>query len=207
MPYGYLRSLGSFTLFISLIQRRCAWRTSFCYTTVYLCPYEKIIVCGDRMMDQMRNNESTGDGQVKVSDLLERLGRFDEDPSQFLVNLLAVKCFLGKADEGAILCGDGDGRVDVIAVHPQVEIKSAAPTWLMKTAELVQEVHAKKTIVIKPLDQSTADGQPAKKHVVMIPLKMVEINNAIAVFLIESDDEAVLEARSQRLQLVVSMLL
>ncbi len=157
-------------------------------------------------MSQIRDNEFKNAGQVTASDLLERLGRFDEDPSQFLGNLLAVKCFLGKADEGAILCGDGDGRVDVIAVHPQVERKSAAPAWLVKTAELVQEVHAKEAIVIKPLEQSTADGKPAKNHIVMIPLKMVEINNAIAVFLIETDDEAVLEARSQRLQLVVSML-
>lgn len=157
-------------------------------------------------MDQIRDNEFNGAGQVIVSDLLDRLGRFDEDPSQFLGNLLAVKCFLGEADEGAILCDDGDGRVDVIAVHPQVERKSAAPAWLVKTAELVQEVHAKDAIVIKPLEQSTVDGEPAKNHIVMIPLKMVEINNAIAVFLIETDDEAVLEARSQRLQLTVSML-
>ena len=87
-------------------------------------------------MNQMRNDESTGDGHVTFSDLLDRLGRFDDDASQFLGNLLAVKCFLGKADKGAIHCGDGDGRVDVIAVHPEVERESAAPAWLVKTAEL-----------------------------------------------------------------------
>jgi len=157
-------------------------------------------------MNQIRNNEFNGAGQVKVSDLLERLGRFDEEPSQFLGNLLAVKCFLGKADEGAILSGSGEGRVDVIAVHPQTEKKTTAPKWLVKTAELVREATAEEGFVVKITELPSIEGQTVTNHVVMIPLRMTEIDNAIAVFRVETDDETVLEARSQRLQLIVGML-
>ncbi len=90
-------------------------------------------------MTQMRDSKSDGPSQLTASDLLERLGQFDEDPLKFLGNLLAVNCFLGKADEGAILCSNREGRVDVAAAYPQAERKTAAPMWIMETAELVPE--------------------------------------------------------------------
>jgi len=157
-------------------------------------------------MNQIRDNKFGGPGHLMVSDLLERLGQLDEDPLKFLGNLLAVNCFLGKADEGAILCSNREGRVDVAAAYPQAERKTTAPTWIMKTAELVQEVLTKGTPVVKLLEQSSADRQSVKNHVVMIPLKMSEIKNAVSVFRIETDDQNSLEERSQTLQLAVSML-
>ncbi len=57
-----------------------------------------ILNCGDNLMDQIRDNEFKGTGKVEVSELLEQFGRFDENPSSFLVNLLATQCFLGKDD-------------------------------------------------------------------------------------------------------------
>ena len=156
-------------------------------------------------MDQMRNNESTDDGQMKVSDLLERLGRFDKNPSLFLVNLLAAQCFLGKADSGAIFCSNEERRVDVLAVYPQLTRGETAPKWLTESAELVQK-HTKKTSVVKPLEQSLDQGQAVRNYVVLIPLTMAAINNATAVFRIETDDKAVLEEKIQKLQLITGML-
>ena len=55
-------------------------------------------------MDQIRDNEFKGTGKMEVSELLEQLGRFDENPSSFLVNLLAtfsVFAFSGKTIFGA----------------------------------------------------------------------------------------------------------
>ena len=89
---------------------------------------------------------------MEVSDLLEQLGRFGENPSSFLVNLLATQCFLGKADAGAILCGNTEQRIDVLAVYPQFEKGTAPPLWLTESAQLVQK-HTEKTAAVKPLGQ------------------------------------------------------
>ena len=156
-------------------------------------------------MDQKRDNKFEGSGQVTASDLLEQLGRFDENPSLFLVNLLAAQCFLGKANAGAILCSNREGRVDVLAVYPQLQREATAPVWLAESAELAQK-HTEKTSVVKPLEQSLDEGRPVGNYVVMIPLAMAEINNATAVFHIETDDKAVLEEKSQKLRLITGML-
>lgn len=139
------------------------------------------------------------------SDLLEQLGRFDENPSSFLVNLLATQSFLGKADAGAIIRSNTEQRIDVLAVYPQLEKGNASPLWLTESAQLVQK-HTDKTSAVKPLEHSSVEGQPARSHIAMIPLKMAEISNATAVFYIEADDKAILEERFQRLQLIVGML-
>jgi biotin carboxyl carrier protein len=90
-------------------------------------------------------------------------------------------------------------------VYPKVKSKATPPIWLVKSAELVREVYTKKAPVVK-LSERSSDDQPARNHIVMIPLEMAEIPNAIAVFRVETDDKATLEVRSQRLQLVVCML-
>ena len=153
----------------------------------------------------MRDNEFKGTDKVKVSDLLEQLGRFDENPSSFLVNLLATQCLLGKADAGAILCRNREQRIDVLAVYPQLEKGNSPPLWLKESAQLAQK-HTEKTAALKPLEQSSVEGQPAKNHIAMIPLKMAEISNATAVFYIETDDKAILEEKFQKLQLITEML-
>jgi len=161
---------------------------------------------GNEIMNQMQVGKFEVAGQVTASDLFERMGRFDEEPSQFLKNLLAVTCFLGEVDEGAILCSKHEGSVDVIAVHPDVERKTTAPAWIVKTADLVRGVVPEEGHVVKITEPSSIDGEIVKNLVVMIPLGITGIDNAIAAFRVETDDVTVLEARSQRLQLAISML-
>ena len=78
----------------------------------------------------LRENKFDDSGKVRVSELLERLGQFDENPSQFLTNLLAAQCFLGEADAGAILCSNTEGRIDVLAIYPLLQRGSAVPQCL-----------------------------------------------------------------------------
>ena len=142
---------------------------------------------------------------MKVSDLLEEFGRFDENPSSFLVNLLAGQCFLAKVDAGAILCNNKEQRVDVLALYPQLEKGDEPPLWLRESAQLLQK-HAKNTPVLKPLDSSSAEGEPARNYIAMVSLEMVEIRNAVVVFVIETDDETVFDKKFQELQLIAGML-
>jgi hypothetical protein len=68
-------------------------------------------------MNQKREDKFRGFGRVEASDLLGRLGRFDENPSQFIVNLLAAQCLLGGADSGAILRAIQGGRGEWMSWH------------------------------------------------------------------------------------------
>jgi len=142
---------------------------------------------------------------MKVSDLLEEFGRFDENPSLFLVNLLVGQCLLAKVEAGAILCNNKEQRVDVMAVYPQLEKDGEPPLWLRESAQLLQ-THTENTPVLKPLDSSSAEGEPNRNYIAIIPLKMVEIRNAVVVFLVEADDETILDEKFQKLQLIAGML-
>jgi biotin carboxyl carrier protein len=154
----------------------------------------------------MRENKFDDSGEVRVSELLERLGQFDANPAQFLANLLAAQCFLGEVDAGAILCSNTEGRIDVLAIYPLFQRGADVPQWLVESVELVREIRNAEPPVVKPLEQSSDQEQPTRNHVVMIPLKMAEIDNAIVAFKIETEDRSILEEKSQQLQLIVGML-
>ena len=154
-------------------------------------------------MNQKREDKFRGFGRVEASDLLGRLGQFDENPSQFIVNLLAAQCLLGRADSGAILRAGQGGRMDVLALYPLLERQAAVPTWLTQAVELLQG-QMTDSVVIKALEPSS--DREVCAHIIMIPLKMTEIENATVVFRIDTDDERVLEEKSQNLQLIVGML-
>ncbi|MBW1790928.1 MAG: HlyD family efflux transporter periplasmic adaptor subunit [Deltaproteobacteria bacterium] len=157
-------------------------------------------------MDQVQDNEFNNTGQAEVSDLLEQLGSFNENPSLFLLNLLAAQCFLGNVDKGAVFCCNKEGRVDVLAVLPQLEKGVTPPSWLTETAGLLHKEQASDSVVIKQLERPSIDGQSSKGHIVIIPLKMAEIGNATSVFYIETDDAIILEEKSQKLQVATRML-
>ena len=150
-------------------------------------------------MDQTPNNPFGNSGRMSVSDLLKRLGESGENPSEFLTNLLAVQCYLGRAEGGAIIRRNGRGSVDVIAVYPQLERTDTAPVWLVRCAELMQRQSVTDSTVVRPLEQS-ADG-----YVVMIPAKVAGVDKAVAVFCVDGDNQADIKAKSERLQLLVGL--
>jgi GAF domain-containing protein/biotin carboxyl carrier protein len=93
--------------------------------------------------------------------------------------------------------------MDVLALYPLLERQAAVPAWLTKAVELLQG-QTTDSVVIKTLEPSSDEA--VRAHIIMIPLKMTEIENATAIFRIETDDESVLEEKSQNLQLIVGML-
>jgi biotin carboxyl carrier protein len=155
-------------------------------------------------MGQVQDNELKDTAQMKVSDLLEQFGRFDENPSSFLVNLLDGQCFLGKADAAAILVNNKQQQVDVLAVYPQLERGAKPPLWLTESAKFLQK-QTEQTSVLIPLAASST-GTDARSHIAIVPLKIAEINDAFAVFHIADDDEKVLDEKFHNLQLIVGVL-
>jgi hypothetical protein len=158
------------------------------------------------IMNRVQNDQFGEHDSKTTSDLLQRLDRFDGNPTQFWANMLATLCFLGQADGGSIFYSSQQGRVDVLAVYPESEEGAAPPAWLVQSAESAPQILAKDTVVVKPLVDGPTHGHSAKKHLVMMPMKVPDIGRAVAAFLIVTDDKAILDASSMRLQLSVKMI-
>jgi len=74
-----------------------------------------------------------------AAELIKQLGQFDGSGAQFFVNLLAVQCFLGQADRGAILANNEQKGIDVLAIYPALRGQQTAPVWLNQSAEFLRE--------------------------------------------------------------------
>jgi len=165
--------------------------------------------------------------QFQVSDgataaeLIEQLNRFDGPPEQFLVNLLAVQCFLGRASAGAILRNRQAGGIDILAVYPQLEKGATAPVWLAQSVEFARKESDANVTTVKPLhDSDELYGQPAQRHLVMVPLKIttkqsnaetangptLETSDRLsAAFLVETGDSKLLDETRQRIELTTNL--
>jgi len=142
-----------------------------------------------------------------MADMIERLSRFDGPPEQFLVNLLAVQCHLAAADGGAILRINPRVGAEILAVYPQPAPGSTAPVWLAQSAESAPQVVQGGRPVTKPLHgPDDLYGQPASRHVILLPLRGGSGVPGIATFVVAVKDPQVLAATQQRLELTTSLL-
>jgi len=127
-----------------------------------------------------------------AADLIEQIERFDGSPEQFLQNILSVQCFLGQAEEGAILSDAQDSRVNVLAVYPELEKKGVIPEWLAQSVESVFEAISENNTIVKPLQVSEdPDGKNAEQRIILIPLEMVDMSPVVAAFFVRGDSEVI----------------
>ncbi len=148
-----------------------------------------------------------GESSATTAEIVDRLSRFDGPPEQFLVTLLAVQCRLAAAEAGAILRAEQDGKVELLAIYPQQPTGSTAPVWLAQAAESSKEVLGGGKTVIKALHESDSlYGQPAKRHVILTPIRGASSVRGLAAYLIESGDATVLGHCRERLELSISLL-
>jgi multidrug resistance efflux pump len=146
-------------------------------------------------------------GSLTTGELIDRLSRFQGPPGEFLVTLLAVQCRLAAANGGAILRIVPDAKVEIIAMSPPPVEGAAAPVWLAQAAESAPEVVSGSGIVVRPVHgPDELYGQPAKRHLVMIPLKGAQAVRGMAAFLVETSDQATLAASREKLEITASLL-
>lgn len=143
----------------------------------------------------------------KASELIERLKQFDGPAEHFLVNLLAVQCFLAQAEGGVILRKTQARGIDILAVYPQLEQGATAPVWLAQAVEFTRTIASVDSTTIKALHEpDELYGQTANRHLMIVPLKMTDTSQAVAAFLIETSDRGLLEASRERLELTANLL-
>jgi len=146
--------------------------------------------------------------RLSAAEVVERLSRFDGPPEQFLAHLVAVQCQIGPAEAGAILRAGREGRgPEVLAVHPPLPPGAQAPVWLALAAEVCPQVMAEGATAVRPVHgPDDLYGQPARHHLILIPLKGERAVRGVAAFLVRAMRPEALEAVRERLELTVSLL-
>ncbi|MFW6065669.1 MAG: efflux RND transporter periplasmic adaptor subunit [Planctomycetota bacterium] len=158
-------------------------------------------------MSQQGAQSSPGD-RPDVAELVDRLSRFQGPPQEFLRNLLEVQCRLSGAEAGAILAPGQDGQIDAVAAFPQLRPGAVAPTWLSRASQQAREViDGGKTVVRELHEEHDLYGQPARRRLVMIPIRGGASGvRGLAVFVLQSSDPAAVEAGRERLELTGGLL-
>ena len=169
-------------------------------------------------MEHLQNHRHfKGTDKPTAAELIKQLGQFDGSGEQFLVNLLAVQCFLGQADGGAILRNNQQKGVDVLAIYPVLRGQQDALVWLNQSAELVREATSTDAIIVKglpavpelrlgTLDAEDNDNRVARSYVVLVPLKMADIGQVMEAFVVRASDRNALEASQEQLELTANLL-
>ncbi len=159
-------------------------------------------------MAQMEaSRQPGGAAYLTTADVIDRLSRFDGPPEQFLSNLLAVQCQIGPAECGAILRAGRERGADVLAVYPPLPEGAPAPVWLAQAAEACRAVVAGGATTVQAV-HSPDDmyGQPARRSLILAPLRGERAVRGVAAFFVDAQDPAALAGVRERLELTVGLL-
>ena len=145
--------------------------------------------------------------RATASEMIDQLSRFDGPPEQFLANLVAMQCQIAQAAAGAILRGGPGRRTEILAVYPAMERGATAPPWLAEAVESAAQVANDGVTSSKALrSPDELYGQPARRHLVMVPIKGERGVRGIAAFVVEVRDAFSLAASRERLELSAGLL-
>jgi len=144
---------------------------------------------------------------LTTAEIIDRLSRFEGPPEKFLVNLLAVQCRLAAAEAGAVLRAGAQGGVELLAIYPPLAEGSTAPVWLAQAVESAADVLRGSVTSIRPLHgPDDLYGQPARQHLIMVPILTGGSVRGLVAFRIDSGDATVLAHCRERLELSTSLL-
>jgi biotin carboxyl carrier protein len=161
-----------------------------------------------KLMDNQQNHRQlVRTEKATTAELIKQLKQFDGSLGQFLMNLLAVQCLLGRAESGSILANNREKGVDVLAIYPALREKQNVPLWLNKCAELVSQATSADAVMVRALNvPEENDNQKIQSYVVLIPLKISDIGQAIGSFVVRAADVNTLDASREQLELTASLL-
>jgi biotin carboxyl carrier protein len=145
--------------------------------------------------------------RLTTVEIMDRLGQFDGPPEQFVLYLLAVQCQVAQARCGALLRAGAQGKPEVLAVFPQLEQGAPSPVWLALCVEAAPETFSTgKTTIKSILGSDSLYGQPAERHLILVPLKRGPAVWGVAAYLLETTSAAALAERCERLEITVSLI-
>jgi multidrug efflux pump subunit AcrA (membrane-fusion protein) len=155
--------------------------------------------------------EQSGPGQPGAdSTTLRQLGallHFQGTPQDYVAALLRMQCTtVGGVEGGAIVRLAPDGGPKVLAAFPAPGPQTPRPAWLDPVLAAAAQAAAAPDSLLKPLrDAEDLYGAPARRHLLLIPLRAADLTGVAAFVLTGRDDAALVAARSQ-LELAVGYL-
>jgi multidrug efflux pump subunit AcrA (membrane-fusion protein) len=168
-------------------------------------------------MNHLQNHRQfQGPNRPTAAELIKQLGQFDGSGAQFFVNLLAVQCFLGRADSGAILANNEQKGVDVLAIYPVLSSlgrsprqpggQQTTPVWLNQSAELIRDATSTDAVIVKALRDADDGNRADRSYIVLVPLKMADVGQVVEAFVVRASDRDALEASQEQLELTANLL-
>jgi len=134
-------------------------------------------------------------------------GEGDGSLGQFLANLLAAECLLGPAEAAVVLKQNGESGIALLAARPHLAGDDTLPPWVQKAGQLARNGWAQdQTLVEAWLEPSDLYGQPARSHILLVPLKLTEMPSLAAAFLLRARGPDGLQAIRERIELSISVL-
>ncbi len=158
-------------------------------------------------------SSQTAQQQIEASpgQLVEHLVQFDGSPEEFLVNLLAVQCHVGSAENGAILrvgaSQEGPAGIEVLSLYPPVRQGQTTPSWLSQAVEIAPMVLSSKRPRTTPLRApDELYGAPPNRYLVLLPIWGKANVRGVAGFVVADSNPAEVEQRRKRLELTITLL-
>ena len=144
---------------------------------------------------------------MEAGQIVERLSRFDGPPEQFILALLALQCQLAEAVGGALLRLTGEGQAQVLATYPPLQPDANPPVWLARAMAAASGVASSGRASAVPLHEAdTLYGQPARRHLILVPIRRPGQTSGAGAFVVETSDAAQLAERTRRLELSGALL-
>lgn len=140
-----------------------------------------------------------------TGEILRALLQYNGPPEQFLGGLLALQCRIGAAKQGAVFRVEQESQIRVLASYPPLAENEAPPAWMNQATQHFREAFqsARTTVKAFHAPDDLYGGGP-RKHLVFIPLGAnVPV---IAVFMVETQEQAVLAAARERLEMTIGFL-
>lgn len=146
-------------------------------------------------------------GVHDTASLIDRLVDFDGPPEQFLQELVAVQCRVGRASGGALIKLVPDGPPQVLATFPSTIRPETAPVWLARAFEVAKDVNGGSETLdasrVVPMD-AVAGKEPS--HLVLLPIRGDQGVRGLTAFHIALPDPRLADLARRQLELTTPLL-
>jgi len=127
--------------------------------------------------------------------------KFDGPPGRFLSKLLALQCRLAGADSSAVLHGNNDAGLEIMAAYPPVRMGGGTTDWIGRISPLCLKVLSSGEAAIAPLEPLQGSDASGRRHVIVIPIKKEDLVSAVAAFVVAAQGPMEIAAIRERLEL------
>ncbi|MEM9414498.1 MAG: HlyD family efflux transporter periplasmic adaptor subunit [Planctomycetota bacterium] len=146
-------------------------------------------------------------GPLDTAALIEQLADFDGPPEQFLQQLIAAQCRVGRASGGAILKLVPGAAPEVLATSPPTIRPETAPVWLARAFEVAKGLaDGSDTLDASRVQPLAPIGGGDATHLVLLPIRGDQGVRGLTAFHIALPDPRLADLARRQLELTTPLL-